>query len=502
MTIDTAGGASIASTGNGLLTVNNSKANSFTLTTAGSVALNDITTRNGDLLVTASTGTLSVLAGKHLEAKNGALSLVNSDVIAGNISIGANSIVETSGDGDKVTIAIGVVPKKPVAVTPPANVTIVEQGQGKVIFATPATGFVIGAAGIAVNAIEKNVILSNGSTQSGTQKITFGDNATVTADPPPAAGRVSPDAINFPSQETFGLTNASGNVGSPVITGSGAVIPSIADSTLNSQSITVIPTDLLSSFSKTAGEEITRVSNLSIGTLQSAGESTEGNNTYNYITEAYVWCDEELGLGSATMLNGEKLATSGTAAATTVSNGTDSDANVEVATLRKGTIVLAPSKDTRLDTPMGTVEVAKGSVALVVLDGTRLGVYDLHDARRGSVRVTSGSKATTLSPGRCTVLTNQVQNDFERINPMETIGYKSVASLNHGNGIKAFNAEFSTTHAMGSVKPLMEILTSKHAGARRMSSRLLKTSAVLMHIGGGSDDFKIFAEPSVTAMNR
>lgn len=238
--------------------------------------------------------------------------------------------------------------------------------------------------------------------------------------------------------------------------------------------------------------------------LSSAVQTSEAVSTAcDYLTDAYVWSDEDLGLGSATMLSGSS-ANSGisgsTIGATGTGNGSASGVtSTEVAKLRQGTIVLAPAKDTRIETPMGTIEVSKGSVALVVLDGTRLGVYDLHDERKGSVRVTAGARATTLSPGRCTVLTTRSGHGFERVNPMESVGYKSVAAVNHGNGIKAFNAEFATMHAIGSVKPLKEIMSSKHDNARRMSNKLMKTSAVLMHIGGNGD-FRVYSEPSVTAM--
>lgn len=504
LTVDTQGAVRIDSKRGGLLTLNDSKGKSLKLTTVGALALNDITAQNGDICVNAYSGTLSVGAGKHIEAINGEICLLNCNALSGNISLGSNSTIETSGNGGRVIISIGNPPKDPVAVAPPANIIINEQGTGKVIFATSSIGFVTGAIASHVNAINKNVILANGSTQSGTQKITFGDNVTVTADPPFGATNPHTTAMLFPSSagEAAGSITSLTNSDPPDGTVRGAPLTSFQSAVLNAQNITAVPTDLLSSFKKTADSESSLISNLPIAPLQLADEAVVNN----FITEAYVWCDEDLGLGAATTLKhgkSEKRAASDCSELSTQAGGAFvNDSSLEVAKLRKGTIVMAPSKHTRLETPMGTVEVAKGSVALVVLDDTRLGVYDLHDARKGSVRITSGSKATTLSPGRCTVLTNQVQNSFDHINPMESIGYRSVASLNHGNGIKGFYAEFSTTHAMGSVKPLMEILTSKHVGAKRMGSRLMKTSAVLMHLGSGSEDFKIYAVPSVTAMYR
>ena len=472
------------------LVVNDSSAGgSFTLTTAAGVTLNDIDTTKGSISVTAATGGLTVADGSVITANNGALTLVNSDITTGNINLGANTVIETQGKGKDVNIAIGAPPKKPTNTTPPAGVTVNNTGKGQSYFSA-ASGFTVVGSN-ETRGTNKDVIINNGSANPSTQKIIFGGNVVVEADPPSrSAAAVMPSLLAQPATETFvasdsaplNLSTANSSIGSA----------------FNSQHISPLPTDLLSTVSNTAQAEP------SMAGLSSAVQTSEAVSTAcDYLTDAYVWSDEDLGLGSATMLSGSS-ANSGisgsTIGATGTGNGSASGVtSTEVAKLRQGTIVLAPAKDTRIETPMGTIEVSKGSVALVVLDGTRLGVYDLHDERKGSVRVTAGARATTLSPGRCTVLTTRSGHGFERVNPMESVGYKSVAAVNHGNGIKAFNAEFATMHAIGSVKPLKEIMSSKHDNARRISNKLMKTSAVLMHIGGNGD-FRVYSEPSVTAM--
>jgi len=450
-----------------------SSSGSFSLTTAGGVTVGNISTVKGNVSVIANGGVLAVAAGSELTANNGAMLLQNTDITTGSIFLGANSVIETQGKGKDTTIVIGPIPKKPVEQGPPAGIIPTPEGKGKFFFSN-AAGFVVNGTN-AANAINKDVIVINGSTAPGTQKITFDGNVTVEADPPSrAASAVMPAMLSQTSNETGSLNTF----------GALSTLPAsnVIGSAFNSQNVSAIPTDLLSSFSNTAGNETT----LAGVTVATTGGSNS-NADYGYMTNAYVWSDEDLGLESSSMLK------SGSGSGTT-----SGISEIEIAKLRKGTIVLAPSKDTRLETPMGTVEVSKGSVALLVLDDSRLGVYDLHDAHKGSIRVINGSKSTTLSPGRCTVLTNRTQHGFERVNPMEAIGYKSVSSVHHGNGIKAFNAEFATTHAIGSVKPLMDIVGSKHENARRMSNKLMKTSAVLMHISAG--EFKTYAEPSVTAM--
>ncbi len=487
---ETSGNVNLTSQRATPLVVNDSSAGgSFTLTTAAGVTLNDIDTAKGSISVTAATGGLTVNDGSVITANNGALTLINTDITTGNINLGANTVIETQGKGKDVNIAIGAPPKKPTNTTPPSGVTVNNTGKGQSYFSA-ASGFTVVGSN-ETRGTNKDVIINNGSANPSTQKIIFGGNVVVEADPPSrSAAAIMPSLLAQPATETFvasdsaplNLSSANSSIGS----------------TFNSQHISPLPTDLLSTVSNTAQAE-----NSVVG-LSSAVQTSEAVSTAcDYLTDAYVWSDEDLGLGSATMLSGSS-ANSGISGSTIGATGTGNGSapgvtSTEVAKLRQGTIVLAPAKDTRIETPMGTIEVSKGSVALVVLDGTRLGVYDLHDERKGSVRVTAGARATTLSPGRCTVLTTRSNHGFERVNPMESVGYKSVAAVNHGNGIKAFNAEFATLHAIGSVKPLKEIMSSKHDNARRMSNKLMKTSAVLMHIGGNGD-FRVYSEPSVTAM--
>ncbi|MBX3153897.1 hypothetical protein KF728_27330 [Candidatus Obscuribacterales bacterium] len=494
---ETSGNVNLTSQRATPLVVNDSSAGgSFTLTTAAGVTLNDIDTAKGSISVTAATGGLTVNDGSVITANNGALTLINTDITTGNINLGANTVIETQGKGKDVNIAIGAPPKKPTNTTPPSGVTVNNTGKGLSYF-SQAGGFTVVGSN-ETRGTNKDVIINNGSANPSTQKIIFGGNVVVEADPPSrSAAAVMPSLLAQPATETFVASDsASLNLSSA---------NSSIGSTFNSQHISPLPTDLLSTVSNTAQAEASVVG------LSSAVQTSEAVSTAcDYLTDAYVWSDEDLGLGSATMLSGSS-ANSGISGSTTgvtgtgvtgTGNGSASGVtSTEVAKLRQGTIVLAPAKDTRIETPIGTIEVSKGSVALVVLDGTRLGVYDLHDERKGSVRVTAGARATTLSPGRCTVLTTRSNHGFERVNPMESVGYKSVAAVNHGNGIKAFNAEFATMHAIGSVKPLKEIMSSRHDNARRMSNKLMKTSAVLMHLGG-IGEFEVYAEPSVAAMAR
>lgn len=116
------------------------------------------------------------------------------------------------------------------------------------------------------------------------------------------------------------------------------------------------------------------------------------------------------------------------------------------------------------------------------------------------MRIITGNKTTTLSPGHCTILTCG-DHGFERVNPMWHVGYKNVVDARHGDGIKSFSAQFSTLQAIGSVKPLAGLFASKHAAAKSMSAKLMKTAAVLMHLGS-AEEFQFFVEPSVTAMRK
>src|SRR5262249_10833685 len=111
--------------------------------------------------------------------------------------------------------------------------------------------------------------------------------------------------------------------------------------------------------------------------------------------------------------------------------------------MRSGSAIFAPSVDTVVETPFGSVAIDAKSVALVVATDNALAVYNLDDAHHDAVTVTSAGRKLTLTPGRDVVVTNVAVRSFEMINPAEGILYRNVADAALNGGLKAFTGEFS-----------------------------------------------------------
>ncbi len=154
----------------------------FTFTSAGPTTLNDIGTTTGAINVTGGKGgLLQVAANSTIEAKNSSVALINLDTTSGAILIGNNSKILTSGakPGDTI-IAIGKAKKtNPFNGVNPPNMNVT-QVNGIVYFGPNPAGVVAsGPTAATVTANNTNVIFSNASTNSGTNKITLGSNVSV-----------------------------------------------------------------------------------------------------------------------------------------------------------------------------------------------------------------------------------------------------------------------------------------------------------------------------------
>jgi hypothetical protein len=92
--------------------------------------------------------------------------------------------------------------------------------------------------------------------------------------------------------------------------------------------------------------------------------------------------------------------------------------------LKEGPMLLAPDTNSSVETEFGSVQIAANSVALIIAFEGGLAVYDLHDNKKDSVVVASGSHRLALVPGRCALLTRRDVRCFEQVNPAQLVGYR------------------------------------------------------------------------------
>src|SRR5262249_31399908 len=129
-------------------------------------------------------------------------------------------------------------------------------------------------------------------------------------------------------------------------------------------------------------------------------------------------------------------------------------------TLKRGTVLFAPSVDTTITTPFGKIKIDARSLVLVMSFANGVAVYDLDDLHGGAVQITAARSTLSLTPGRHAVITSDSVKAFEEVNPAQLIGYRNITSHHLGAGIKAFAAEFSVPSAISAVQPLKQLMKS------------------------------------------
>ncbi|MBX9671738.1 MAG: hypothetical protein K2X93_29385, partial [Candidatus Obscuribacterales bacterium] len=167
--------------------------------------------------------------------------------------------------------------------------------------------------------------------------------------------------------------------------------------------------------------------------------------------------------------------------------------------IKKGNVLFVPFRSTVVETPHGTVSIEANAVALVSVNDETLSVYDIEDSHRGSVAVEAHGHSMSLAPGSHLTLAQKAKGEFAQVNSIEAIPHRNVASKDISKGVRVHSSEFSIAAAMKNIKPLQAIASSKHPQAKKVSSKLIKTTAILMHIGGGAD-YQHYFKAAITAM--
>jgi len=126
-------------------------------------------------------------------------------------------------------------------------------------------------------------------------------------------------------------------------------------------------------------------------------------------------------------------------------------------------------------------------------------VYDIEDQHKGSVSVESNGHNQVLSPGRHVMITKHVTAEFGQVNAVETIAHRNLQSIVK-NGYRAHTSEFSVLTAMDTVKPLKAMAMSNHPQAKHIADRMMKTTAILLQLGGNGGQYQHYFKPRMTAM--
>ncbi len=537
----------------GVLTINGFAGQDFDVTATGialakpkkdpsGIILNDITTTAGDINIAQNMGNMLINAGANINANEGDinLSITSTDkkeykrsVVTFGAGVTVEALATTAGLGN-LTVTVG--PQAPTAGKPPTkNVTINESLGGAVLF----------GQGISVDKKGPiNVLTAKGAsiTFNGTKKKSIGLNGgNFTADPPVAVS--IPEASSSAAPQTSGSNTQdnepSGLLSARSLTSSAASksdftndgtssIYAFSNLTLNTANMVSdamfnstsndLPTTLTiggtrrsapgmghAPHSHAIDGELNGLIALDCAEMNVTDGIAEPDNVHSIteeqdagelIVDAALHTDKDLGLDAFAVAKSSRV---NFLSASTTANVKQLQGSKRYI-LNHGNVVFAPFVDTTIKTPHGTVWLAAHSVALVMETKHGLAVYDIHDNRKNAVLVHANQQQIHLSPGRHVLLSDHTSQQFDAINPVELIQYRGLTLSKLNNGLNIYTSEFSIPSACYAVKPLAQLMSSKHKEATKLSSHILKTTAALMSLSPDKGDFVQFFKSRTTAM--
>ncbi len=506
-----------------LTTVNNCTVGSLTLNTNAATNVKNITSSNGNITVTNSTGLLQTLANAVITANNGAITFQNNNSKAGAIVFGSGSALSTAGvSGGNITASIGPAAQSNPQTTFP-NITIT----------TIAGQAFFGVNGITASAPTNNILLQGANVifDTATLKasaIKLDGNVNFTADPPVGALTAAPAGISAVPPAALPPTNAiSGTLNAAAPSGLAALSPNAgaigagfaplgSNAFAGSLSVTSAPSSLIPT--STIRPEVSPgwlsqlppsllPSALSSALASASSLSANGDDSRNqpawgrWASEselsngeipAYLFTASDLDLGvknDVSMLL--DLEAEKTAAAF------DKSKKLK---LSRGTVVFAPRENTRLETAQGSIKIDAGAIVLVICHTDRLAVFNLDDCHRDSVKIEKGQNSLSLSPGMAAVLAPDGSLDFADINPAQLVAYRAISDRQFSQGVRVHTAEFFLPSAIAAVQPLKKLIGSNHKNAKRIADHLLKTTAIISQIRGNANFNQVLRKQPVEMM--
>jgi hypothetical protein len=529
LTLNTASGGAVGATGAGALNVNaitlNANANTFinVAENAATTTLGTLLANNGSVTINTAGVTAKVIQtlaattkipGASITANDGTITIQNNNVTKGSIVIGKGSQIATEGvSGGNVYIVMGAVPTPPFTAGPtPVGVSL---------NTTTPPSFFFGTNGITVAGTKPTaptislvstgggqVIFNTGSLKATAIKIngnTAASPTKITADPPAVGGALTSNDLTTPAttiivpngalstaqnpvQQALSANSNTGFSSGELISAGSANLSQAPDNRLSYSQLPASATPGLAAYAN-AGVVSTSIN-------QAMGSSTAArrDNHADWISEtelsngeipAIVYSEDDLGTRSnVSMIVDLQTRASDTKQSADLHKSSNNTTQTASASLNHGTVVFAPTKDTSIETPLGTISIDAGSLVFVTASQDGLAVYNIYDSHSNAVVVRSNNRALALTPGKQALLTRQTKASFADVNPTQFIGYRNIQELSTTNGIKAFASEFSILHALAAVQPIKHMINSKNQRSQKLVNQALKTAAIITSLQG------------------
>lgn len=530
------GTVNINNTNAGLLTLNTSYTGlALSVTTSGSMTVAGVvesyaapsnnTTNLGQVTLTAgtngATSSLNVNAGQQIIAVGGGIQLMNNDTTTGTINIGAGAYLHTVAYAPNFTksTSVGLIQISIGAPGPNPGINPLSNGvNGIALIAPPAGSSAAAYGGGSPNAVRaasggtayvypdgSNVIFNS---PGGSQTITLGNGSYIQADPiignPPSGGSLVAPPVVAPSGNS-GMYFAPAAPAASSATNAAAA-PNVGQVSAAQQPAANATFAGMSSSANTAISPAQTVSGSyainAVNAAQAAGiNAAEFENVVLFDgSNIRAGIESNTSAPSAVRDNGfEAVAYVSTAATTTLHNslplnmvrasvpGVDAVAHSGSVKLRKGSILMAPNCATTVSTPFGTVEVGARAVALVVVTGNSVAVYNFHDEHAGDVVASVGDAQVQLAPGHHVLLTNAVAQ-YDVLNPLSCVGHRGLHASSLGS-MRSYASEFSIMSALQGLRIWNELKGSTDHSNAHLVETVLKDAAIIVQTRGGNGSY-------------
>jgi hypothetical protein len=430
----------------------------------GTLTINSIDAASGAITIATNEQAVVVAGASTIQTANGNITLQNTYAANGtnlpSISVGNATTIHGSSTGSTLTgnvfIALGTVPTastikagtKPTGGTPPPVIT------GTVFFGTTSTptGSIVTGSTDTLTGTGRNLSFTTGKNVAA--QITLGSNVTIIADPPPgvATPAIVPTATIFSSSI------------SPIVLTAPLAVPSVIAISVHES-------------------------------WQSLAQSINQNQA-----PPQLLSQQRPQILTQLLSQGQTQVIAGTNDSSSAAKLTGHVSTVSRQTMDSGASLYAPKQDTIIETPFGSVGIAKDSIAMVIASENGLAVYDLHDTHKNSIFIKCGPDQSNiaLTPGHSAVLTHRDVETFEQINPAQKVSYKKLTGTPFDSEHTVYQGEFEIFSMIQSLGPLRDMIGSNDSVMRKTAGHMIKTAAILSQLTD-SEPYRLFAVPEVTA---
>ncbi len=417
---------------------------------------------SGGSITLTNNGTMNIgtSSAVNLTTNNGSVFITNNNTVSGSINISNGSYILGSSNVvnvGNVAITIGSFNAVNNPNPNPSSITVQSSGGAKVYFGNNGITAISPTNTLFANG--RNIYFNTGSLAASA--INLGGNVKITADPPTIPG-ITSVVLNLLTQNANLVTGDNVNLNQVNI--------------LN-QTVNVLDNNQATGY--TLNNNNANLNNELMQNKYSSNENNELNNTSytsNESNELIKNTQIFMPISYSSKNNSFVL-------------NTNLTSNYKTIKLTKGSLLIKTSQNTTFSADADktiTIQVAKGTLLLVINNGKVLSLYNLDDIKANSIKVTIAHKTIILNPGQhVSILPTQNSPNFAYINQVKTIGYKNL-KYNTLSGMDIYQSDFSILSAINAIIPLENMFKSNDYQIIKLTRHLLKTAGIVMQTSSGN----------------